>query len=213
MPSNDKPSSSDWYESPFPVSPSEGAASLDRGIGRKERSPWMIPVVLWIVALCIPLALVLVFVIAAVIVGFSNGNAFNLFQGLDQLAKDFQSGGTAAHDAAVAFGPQVGSLSPSVLATRLPQYQWVDGATNVPYSSNKRHIVGVNASGTHVVTAVQADPDSCMYGLSVSASTDPLVAENDLPGPGTYFQMVWQASRCVADQAPASGWQSWPLPL
>jgi len=172
----------------------------------------MIPIVLWIVALCIPLALVLVFVIAAVIVGFSSGNAFNLFQGLDQLAKDFQSGGTAAHDAAVAFGPQVGSLSPSVLATRLPQYQWVDGATNVPYSSAKRYIVGVNASGTHVVTAVKADPDFCSYGLSVTSGADPLVTEDHLPGPGTYFESVSQASQCVADQAPASGWQSWPLP-
>ena len=169
----------------------------------------MIPIVLWIVALCIPLALVLVFVIA-LIVGFSNGNGFNLFQGLAQATKDFQSGGTAAHDVAVAFGPQVGSLSPSILATSLPQYQWVDGATNVPYSSAKRYIVGVNASGTHVVTAVQADPDSCMYGLSVTSGADPLITEDDLAGPGTYFETVWHAPQCVADQAPASGWLAWP---
>jgi hypothetical protein len=212
MPSNDKPSSSDWYESSFPVSPSQGAASLDPATGRGGQSLWMIPIVLWIVALCIPLALVLIFVIAAVIVGFSNRNAFNLFQGLDQLAKDFQSGGTAAHDAAVAFGPQVASLSPSVLAARLPQYQWVDGATNAPYSSAKRYIVGVNASGTHVVTAVKADPDFCSYGLSVTSGADPLVTEDHLPGPGTYFQMVWQAPQCAADQAPTSGWQAWQLP-
>ncbi len=171
----------------------------------------MIPIVLWIVALCIPLALVLVFVIA-LIVGFSNSKGFNLFQGLDQATKDFQSGGTAAHDAAVAFGPQVGSLSPSILATSLPQYQWVDGATNVPYSSAKRYIVGVNASGTHVVTAVQADPDSCMYGLSVTSGADPVITEDDLAGPGTYFQTVGQAPRCVANRAPTSGWQAWPLP-
>ena len=171
----------------------------------------MIPIVLWIIALCIPLALVLFFVVGLVIVGLSNGNAFDFLQGLDQIAKDIQSGGTAAHDAAVAFGPEVGSVSPSVLATRLPQYQWVDGATDVPYSSAKRYIVGVNANGTHVVTAVQADPGSCMYGLSVSSGADPVITEADLPGPGTYFQAVGQAPLCVADQAPTSGWQAWPL--
>lgn len=201
MPSNDKP----------PLSPSQGAASFDPAMGRKERSPWMIPIVLWIVALCIPLALVLVFVIAAVIVGFSNGYAFNLFQGLDQLTKGFQSGGTAAHDAGVAFGPQVGSLSPSVLATRLPQYQWVDGATNVPASSLKRPIVGVNIVGTDIETAVQAVQGLCSFGLSVTSRSDPLIAGDHLPGPGTYYQV--QNVPCIADQAPTSGWISWSLSL
>lgn len=193
------------------------AASLDPAIGRKERSPWMIPIVLWIVGLCIPLVLVLFIVIASVVeFALGAGNSFNLFgKGFERSLQDslnaYQSAGTAANDAAAVAGSQFGSLSPSFLAAKLPQYQWVDGATNVPYSSAGRFIVGVNASGTHIVTAVKADRFFCMYGLSITSAADPLVTEDHLAGPGTYFQSVWQAPQCVADQAPDSGWQTWPL--
>jgi hypothetical protein len=178
---------------------------------REGQSLWMLPIALWLAALAVVVAVVMYFVIAVTVAAVNFGNSFG--QGLEQLGRSMELGGTTADAAAsVAASRPPGSLSVSELNRELPKYAWVDGATNVPSSSATRYIVGVNASGTHVVTAVKADPDFCYYGLSVSAAADPLVAEDDLPGPGTYFQMVWQAPQCVADQAPASGWQTWPLP-
>jgi hypothetical protein len=133
--------------------------------------------------------------------GFSTGLA-----NLEQQAK---SGGTAAISAAFLAAPQApGSLSVSVLNAELPKYQWVDGATNVPYSSSKRPIVGVGASGTHVETAVQGTQGFCSFGLTITSSADPLIAQDGLSGQGTYYQMVNETS-CVADQAPTSSWQVW----
>ena len=214
MPSNDESPSSDWYESPFPLSPSQGAASLDPAMGRGGRSLWMLPIALWLAALAVVAAVVMYFVIAFFVAAWALGNSFNSFgQGLEQGLKAMELGGTTADAAAgVAASVPPGSLSVASLNAALPKYQWADGATSVPYSA-KRPIVSVNASGMHVVTAVQADPDFCMYGLSVTSGADHLITENQLPGPGTYFQMEWQAPQCVADQAPASGWQSWPLSL
>jgi hypothetical protein len=219
IPPNDKPLPSVWYGSPSPLSPSQSAGSLDPAMGREEQSPWMVPITLWLAALAVVVAVVMYFVIA-VIVGFSNvGNAFNsLGRGLEQSFKADQAAGTAANDAAAAVGPQFGSLSPSVLNTRLPKYRWVDGATNVPYSA-KRPIVGMTANGTHVETAVQEMDGFCSFGLTITSSTDPLTTEDHLlglgryyrlVGPGTYYQSVYHAPQCAADQAPTSGWISWP---
>ena len=178
------------------------------------RHPWRIPIALWLVALAIPFAVVMFFVLGFILFARALGNSFNSFgQGLEQGLQAMELGGTTADAAAgVAASQPPGSLSVASLNAALPKYQWVDGATSVPYSA-KRPIVGVSDSGTHVVTAVQADPDFCMYGLSVTSGADPLMTEDHLPGPGTYFQMVWQAPQCVANQAPASGWQAWPLSL
>ena len=87
---------------------------------------------------------------------------------------------------------------------------------NVPYSS-ERTIVGVAVSGAHIETAVQVLRRWCSYGLTVTSGTDPLIAEDHLPGPGTYYKYVdltsykyvYHVTQCVADQAPSSGWQSW----
>ena len=77
----------------------------------------------------------------------------------------------------------------------------------VPYSSLKRPIVGVNIVGTDIETAVQPAPGLCSLGLSVTSSSDPLIAEDHLPGPGTYYQV--QNVPCIADQAPTSSWMAW----
>jgi hypothetical protein len=130
--------------------------------------------------------------------------------GLANLEQQAKSGGTAAISAAFLVAPQApGSLSVSVLNVDLPKYQWVDGATNVPYSLAKRPVVGVSASGTHVVTAVQATRGSCSFGLTITSNADPLIAQDGLSGQGTYYQFVYEASQCVADQAPALSWQLW----
>jgi len=59
-------------------------------------------------------------------------------RGLEKSLQAIQSGGTAANAAAFVAAPQPpGSLSVSALNAALPKYQWVDGATNVPYSSKR----------------------------------------------------------------------------
>jgi hypothetical protein len=135
--------------SPSPLSPSQSAASFDLDMGREERSLWMLPIALWIVALCIPAALVVFGVIVAVLYVGNSFNSFGSFgQGLEQLGQSVELGGTTADAAASAAASQPpGSLSVSELNTELPKYAWVDGATNVPSSSATRYIVG----GTQVV--------------------------------------------------------------
>jgi hypothetical protein len=119
-------------------------------------------------------------------------------------------GGTAADAAAtVAASQPPGSPNVSTLNAELPKHKWVDGATNVPYSSLTRPIVSVNLLGTDIVTAVQSGQGLCSFGLSIISSSDPLITEDHLSGPGTYYQSV-QTSPRIADQAPMSSWMVWP---
>src|ERR1700694_4770328 len=68
-----------------------------------------------------------------------------LGRGLEQLQQSMEIGGTAANAAAsVASSQPPGSLTVASLNAALPKYQWVDGATNVPYSA-KQPIVGMAA--------------------------------------------------------------------
>jgi hypothetical protein len=135
-------------------------------------------------------------------------------QAVEKAQQSVESGGTAANAAAsVAASEPPGPVRVSVLNADLPKYEWVDGSTNVPYSSLRRPIVGVNVVGTAIETAVQPVQGSCSYGLSITSSTDPLIAEDHLPGPGTYYQSAYHlsapASPCIANQSPTSSWSVW----
>ena len=152
----------------------------------------------------------------------SNGFLSGLGQGLQRALQEMQSGGTAANAAVTVAGPQgAGSLTPASLNVALPKYQWVDGATSVAYSA-KRPIVSMTVSGTHIETAVEDQVGGCSFGLIITSPTDPLTTEDHvaglgkyyhLVGPGTYYQSVYDAPRCAADQAPDSGWSTWPRSL
>lgn len=191
-------------------------------MGRAERSLWMIPVALWFAALAVVVAVVMFFVLGFMLGARALGDAFiSLGPAIEQSLKADQAAGTAANDAAAAVGPQFDSLSPAELNTRLPKYQWVDGATNVRYSA-QRPIVGMTASGTHIETAVEGRGGSCSFGLTITSSNDPLTTEDHvsslgesyhLVGPRTYWQTVYDPPQCAADQAPTSGWISWPRSL
>jgi hypothetical protein len=138
----------------------------------------------------------------------------NIGNGIGQAAEKAQqsieSAGSAANAAgSVTASQPPGTVSVSVLNADLPKYKWVDGSTNVPYSSLRTPIVGVDIVGTDIETAVQSIQGSCSYGFTITSNTDPLIAEDHLPGPGTYSQYVYQAPQCIADQAPTSGWQTW----
>jgi hypothetical protein len=134
----------------------------------------------------------------------------NSFSGLGNLQREMESGGTASNAAAFLAAPlPPGFLSVSILNANLPSYQWVDGATNVPYSPSGRPIVGVSASGTHVVTAVQGAQGMCSFGLTITSNADPLIAQDGLSGQGTYYQATNATPQCLANQAPTSSWQLW----
>lgn len=131
---------------------------------------------------------------------------------LDQRLLQEKSGGAAANAAAtVASSQPPGSLTVATLNAALPKYHWVDGSTNVPTSPNGT-IVGVTLSGTHIETVIQTDPGWCDFGLTITSNADPLIAQYQLLGPGTYYQELYQPQplQCATDQAPTSEWVSWP---
>jgi len=98
-------------------------------------------------------AVVVVVLAAASYVGVRAWDSFrqsfaNIGSGFANLGRVMESGGTASNAAASLAAPlPPGLLSVSTLNAKLPSYQWVDGATNVPYSSSQRPIVGVSATG------------------------------------------------------------------
>jgi hypothetical protein len=201
------------------MGPNQSDASFDPAMGREERSLWMLPIALWLAALAVVVAVVMYLVIAFFVAAWALGNSFNSFgQGLERGVQAMELGGTTANAAAsLAASQPPGSLSVSELNTELPKYAWVDGSTNVPYSE-KQPIVGMAANGTHIETAVQYMEGFCSFGLTITSSTDPLTTEDHvlglgryyrLVGPGTYYQSIYHGPQCVADQAPASGWQTW----
>jgi hypothetical protein len=172
---------------------------------RAERVRW------WVVTLLpvVPVVVVGAVAVAGVMLWDHPTKRQSPFFGdLGQALQAIQAGGTTANAAAtVAASQSPGSLSVSALNATLPKYEWVDGATNVPYSS-KRPIVGVTASGTHIETAVRPVRGQCSFGLTITSSTDSLIIEDHLQGPGTYFQPANQVP-CAANQAPNAGWASW----
>lgn len=152
----------------------------------------------------------------------SNGFFSGFGQGLQRAIQGMQSGGNAANAAATVAAPKSpGSLTPASLNLAVPKYQWVDASSNVT-SAAKRPIVSILVGGTHVETAVEDQAGDCSFGLVISSPTDPLTAVDHVAGigiyyhlvrPGTYYQSVYDAPRCAADQAPTSGWSTWPSPL
>jgi hypothetical protein len=146
-------------------------------------------------------------------------NGFGL--NLQRAIRAMQAGGAAANAAATVAAPEPpSSLTVASLNATLPKYQWVDGATSVSYSA-KRPVVSMTASGTHVETAVETIDGWCSFGLTITSSTDPLTTEDHVAGLGKYYHSVgagtyWQSvetPQCAADQAPSSGWTSWPRSL
>jgi len=99
-----------------------------------------------------------------------------------------------------------GALTTSLLNQQRPGVKWLPG--NVPTPASGSHTyVSVGVAGDHVVTA--AETAGCIYGLTVSASNDPIIAQDQLPGAGTYWALpvrLGSPSACSADSAPTSGW-------
>ena len=173
---------------------------------RAESAKW------WIVTLLpvLPVVVLAAVAVAAEILWYHPAKQQSGFlDNLGQAVQAIESGASAANAAATAEATEApGSLSVSALDAALPKYEWVDGAVNVPFSS-RRPVVGMIAYGTHIETAVRPLRNQCSFGLTITSNTDPYIAEDHLPGPGTYFQPANQVP-CAANQAPTSGWISWP---
>ena len=130
------------------------------------------------------------------------------------FAYAIQSGGWAANAAASVAAKEhvpLGSLSASTLNIDSHKYQWVDGASAVPYSSSlQQQVVGLSVDPTHLVTVVQSLQGTCSFGLTITSHSDPLVVTHTVGGPGTYYQWVVNGSPCIANQAPmSSAWTPW----
>ena len=131
----------------------------------------------------------------------------------------FDSAGSASQSAARVAGKHgvaMGALTTAQLNAQVPQYKWVSGATTVPASVGKKLAVGIDPADDHVVTAVQLgkyapNESLCAFGLSVASAGDPIVAQDHLPGAGSYVLLPpVSTTECRADNAPTTGWATYP---
>ena len=137
------------------------------------------------------------------------------------------------------FGRSFGSLSagvaaPSVAAVRAESLQvplgqvteqelqsghtglhWIPGEVSsvpLPSDSTSEWNVSFTASNQHVITAVSGTHQSCVFGLNVVGTADPIIGSDSLPGPGLYTALLTSTREpdkplnCAAIDAPTTGW-------
>jgi hypothetical protein len=102
-----------------------------------------------------------------------------------------------------------GALTLGLLKRQHLDVRWVAGndPKTVPDDGGTPN-VSIAVDNGHVVTATYLL--WCAYGLTVSASNDPIIGDYHLPGIGTYRAIGALAAPvdiCSADRAPTSGWQ------
>jgi hypothetical protein len=92
---------------------------------------------------------------------------------------------------------------------------WIPGKVSsvpLPSDSTAEWNVSFTASNQHVTTAVQGTPQSCVFGLNVVGTADPIIGSDSLPGPGLYTAMLTSTGEpgnplnCAAIDAPTTGW-------
>jgi hypothetical protein len=100
-----------------------------------------------------------------------------------------------------------GALPLSLLTQQRSGVNWLPSNVPAPVSGSYTY-VSVGVASDHVVTAV--DTAGCIYGLTVSASNDPIIRQDQLAGVGTYWaipERLGSPPACSADSAPTSGWE------
>jgi hypothetical protein len=131
-------------------------------------------------------------------------------QGLKNLSQQWAATFAAqAADRATTHGEPESALTPQLLNKwgGVPSATWVSGDVGVPDPGNGNY-VSVSVGLAHVVTA--ASLGTCSFGLTVSSSTDPIVATYHLHGVGTY-QAQKLVQSCSAAAAPSTGWVRSPV--
>jgi len=142
----------------------------------------------------------------AVSVSNSLNEGMSGLDGLQQALGSVSVGKDAAEAAQRVTGKESSPLTVATLNSELPGFLWVGGTTDVSHVTSNKQVVSVSVSPGHIETAVAAVRGSCSYGLSITSSNDALIAQDRLPGPGSYGQLVLGGSPCLADAALRSGW-------
>jgi hypothetical protein len=134
--------------------------------------------------------------------------------GIGQGVSNTQTGWAArfasqAADRAAAHGEPEAAMTPQLLNEwrGSPSVTWVSADVAVP-DPGDGNVVSISVGRAHVLTAARLL--TCSLGLSVSSSTDPIVAEYHLSGVGTY-QAQNLGQSCSASAAPRSGWMRSPV--
>lgn len=87
-----------------------------------------------------------------------------------------------------------------------------DSRVPLPGHSAAEWNVSFTASNQHVTTAVQGTLQSCVFGLEVVGTADPIISSDKLPGPGLYLVTLTSTGKlsnpivCAAIDAPTTGW-------
>jgi hypothetical protein len=148
--------------------------------------------------------------VAGLIVVFILGAVHGVVTAVGQSAGDVVTEGAAAaafsaNEVANSRHIPDGALTLSVLSHQQPGVVWLPGEVPVPISGDHTYVSIRLASG-HVVTA--ANFAGCIYGLTVSEASDPIISQYQLPGTGTFWAPSDSStSPCSADMAPTFGWQ------
>ncbi len=159
---------------------------------------------------------VVVSVAVATLLGFGAWYGLRAFGGAviqgftDYGEHDAAAWSLSADGAAKAHHIWDGALTLSLLNQQYLDVKWLPGDESVPVSGQKtpETYVSISVGGDHVVTAAMVL--FCSYGLTVSASNDPIIREDRLSGLGTYWTLQGApqpASLCSADSAPNIGWE------
>lgn len=160
------------------------------------------------------LALVVLALLMAAILGWLGYRAASrsLGQAVGGSVASFvvDSGALAADSAAtVALNQKLSyeSLTLTTLNESQPNYHWVANTIPVTVSTGSRTMVGVDASGNHVITVSQPVAGMCSFGLVVSSPSDPIIRMDELYGPGIYgMESTADFGGCRALDAPHVGW-------
>lgn len=177
----------------LPPNPQDVITASRRGKGR-------------IVAFWVTLGVVFVIAAGVGIFLILRDVAIDIGKGLN-LAPLFEAGAVQARSAdetAIHHHLWDGALTLDLLNDQHSDVRWIPGNDPVAVSG-KRTDVSVSVGGDHVVTAV--NEALCSYGIAVSAPNDPIIAQDQLPGVGTYWTFNSGApEKCSADSAPSTGW-------
>lgn len=139
--------------------------------------------------------------------GFFTAVGKGVGQALVEASESGAANALSADKTARTHGIRDGALTLSLLNNQHVGVDWISGDRSVQISDRTTY-VSIGVGDDHIVTAV--NQLGCAYGLTVAAANDPIIAKDQLPGVGTYYEFNFsdgsQTSSCSAASAPTSGW-------
>lgn len=181
---------------PLPVSP----RSADVASRRSVRGRWILA---GVVGGLIAIALVVVGSLSWVH-GFGRAVGRAVATALTEGAAGYAS---RAEQVATDHRIPMSALTPALLNRDAPTVRWVPADASTVSSGITGPAASIATGPNHALVAAQLA--SCDYGLVVTTASDPIIAENHLPGVGTYYVVgsdTTPGSSCSATAAPSVGW-------